>query len=229
MKYTAFHFYFTEKRITDVCSNTRYVTRSTYIASPGFPENYPPGVNCRCIVSSAPSSRVKLEIVYLAVKYTSPCKDWLQVCKYSHLLLAALMPKFDKATWPFLKIDNLHDIKWQKTNFNSWSRQKDNTSSTIWQSDMSVSSIWQSDMTLDLSDSCQVLKWQIDIGTPPPHPLPLGPQLLIIPIVMILVLLFNINDRVRLCMSHNEWQWARGVCVLWTQRSVISVLFRIDN
>lgn len=71
---------FADASITNICSNVRYESTNTYIASPNFPDNYPPNLACSCSVTAkTPGVRVTLEIVYLAIKYNSPCQDWLRV------------------------------------------------------------------------------------------------------------------------------------------------------
>ena len=68
--------------VKDICSQVEIEATSTYIASPNFPDNYPPNLDCSCVVSAVGSRdevRVRLEVVYLAVKYTNPCKDWLKI------------------------------------------------------------------------------------------------------------------------------------------------------
>ena len=66
--------------ITDVCSTADYKASSLYIASPNFPDNYPPDKDCRCVISAlSPGAKVRMEIVHLEIKYTSPCDDWLKI------------------------------------------------------------------------------------------------------------------------------------------------------
>ena len=43
----------TDSSVTDVCSHTEYEAERTYIASPNFPENYPPNLQCHCVVTAA--------------------------------------------------------------------------------------------------------------------------------------------------------------------------------
>ena len=55
--------------VTDVCSTVDFKASSLYIASPNFPDNYPPNMDCRCVISSPnENAKVQMEIVYLAVK-----------------------------------------------------------------------------------------------------------------------------------------------------------------
>ncbi|ELU12439.1 hypothetical protein CAPTEDRAFT_222425 [Capitella teleta] len=69
-----------DSSITNICSNVRYESENTYIASPNFPDNYPPNLTCSCVVTPvSPGVRVTMEILYLAIKYNSPCQDWLRV------------------------------------------------------------------------------------------------------------------------------------------------------
>ncbi len=67
-----FDLYFPDTKITDICSTAEYEATSTYIASPNFPENYPPNKDCRCVVSSTdPDAKVILANLLSEVKY--PC------------------------------------------------------------------------------------------------------------------------------------------------------------
>ena len=67
-----FDLYFPDTKITDICSTAEYEATSTYIASPNFPENYPPNKDCRCVVSSTdPDAKVILANLLPEVKYPS--------------------------------------------------------------------------------------------------------------------------------------------------------------
>ena len=58
---TRFIYILVDTKITDICSTAEYEATSTYIASPNFPENYPPNEDCRCVVSSTdPDAKVNL-------------------------------------------------------------------------------------------------------------------------------------------------------------------------
>lgn len=43
---------FPDTSVTDICSNKEYSAESTYIASPNFPQNYPPKKQCDCVVTA---------------------------------------------------------------------------------------------------------------------------------------------------------------------------------
>ena len=71
---------FSDAAVTSICSPISYVTSDTYIASPNFPDNYPPNQSCSCVVVAPLSGvEVMLEIVHLAVRLSKPCHDWLRV------------------------------------------------------------------------------------------------------------------------------------------------------
>ena len=75
-----FSFSFSDNRIVDICQNIDFETREVFISSTNFPQNYPPELDCSCFVSSSGSGAlVHLEVVYMSILYSFPCRDWLRV------------------------------------------------------------------------------------------------------------------------------------------------------
>ena len=71
---------FSDSLTHDICGvQTSYETDRGYLASPNFPGNYPPKRDCRCSISSNDGSRVRMEVIYLAIHFTTPCADYLKV------------------------------------------------------------------------------------------------------------------------------------------------------
>ncbi|CAH1799741.1 unnamed protein product, partial [Owenia fusiformis] len=73
----------------DICTDTIYVGTSGYVSSPNFRGNYPPNLDCTCALTAPPGVLIRVEILYLAIHYRSPCSDYLQIgdnklCGFSH-------------------------------------------------------------------------------------------------------------------------------------------------
>lgn len=62
-----------------MCGEITFSAHEGYLTSPNFPTKYPPNITCDCSLSSADGSNMKLDIIYLAIKFDSPCNDWLKV------------------------------------------------------------------------------------------------------------------------------------------------------
>ena len=72
------HYTVTESRISDVCRDVNYEMSTAYLASPNFPNNYPPNLACSCVVSGTTArSSVRVHVLYLAIRHSEPCSDWL--------------------------------------------------------------------------------------------------------------------------------------------------------
>lgn len=66
--------------VTDMCSTTSYTTNSGYLATPNFPNEYPPNLDCTCVLEvNQRGTRVQLEATHFIIKHDSPCKDWVEI------------------------------------------------------------------------------------------------------------------------------------------------------
>ena len=72
--------FFSDLDVTNMCEATVYTTRAGYIATPNFPNEYPPNLHCACSLTvSEAGSRVQLEATHFIIKHDNPCKDWVEI------------------------------------------------------------------------------------------------------------------------------------------------------
>ena len=66
--------------VLDICSTTSFKTSNGYIATPNFPNEYPPNLHCGCSMESLDKgSEIQLDFTHFIVKYDYPCKDWVEL------------------------------------------------------------------------------------------------------------------------------------------------------
>jgi hypothetical protein len=64
-------------KLTDICSNADYMTRRGFMATPYFPQLYPPKQNCSCELEA--EGGVQLLSAFFLLRSSAPCKDWLSI------------------------------------------------------------------------------------------------------------------------------------------------------
>jgi hypothetical protein len=75
------HGIFADNDITDICTSIpEYLTNTGYIATPNFPNEYPPNLHCMCSLASLSDDvQIRLEFTHFIIKYDHPCKDWVEI------------------------------------------------------------------------------------------------------------------------------------------------------
>ena len=72
--------YIPDSDTINICSNTQVKAFEGYIATPNFPNKYPPSMDCQCSLRViGRTTRIQLQAIHFIIKYDDPCKDWLEV------------------------------------------------------------------------------------------------------------------------------------------------------